>query len=94
MLFYSMSFRTVFFKLKVMPLKLVVKSTERGFLNKLQEKRKHHKTLCNSLFQYINECVLCVCWNSMQKIFLPMSLSQNSLKNMALDSFGKYSACA
>lgn len=94
MLFCSMSYRTVFFKLQVMPLKWVMKSTERRFLNKIKEKRKYHSTLHSSLFQYINQCVLCVCWIAMQKIFLSMSLSQKSFKNISSDSFEKYSAWA
>lgn len=41
MIFCSVSFRTVFFKLQAMPFKWVMKSIERGFLNKI----KYYSTL-------------------------------------------------
>lgn len=58
LLFCSMSYRTVFFKLQVMPLKWVMKSTEKRFLNKIKEKRTYHSTLHSSVYK--SECIMCV----------------------------------
>lgn len=59
LLFCSMSYRTVFFKSQVMPLNWVMKSTERGFLNKIEEKRKYHSTLHSSVYKSVSiTCVL------------------------------------